>query len=96
MSNSPSASPMSGPDDTFCASSHPPLEWIDVFNQCFGQLDEGHRRILMLRVGLKLSYEEIAAKLEMRTEAARLAAWQARANLQTLLTRHPANPFAAE
>lgn len=76
----------------FSLSSHPPPGWADAFNECFGQLDDGHRRILMLRVGLKLPYEEIAAKLEMHTEAARLA----RGNLHTLLARHPANPFTAE
>jgi RNA polymerase sigma factor (sigma-70 family) len=63
-------------------------EWLRIMGHCFGQLDEGHRRVLTLRTRFNLSYEEIAAEMQTHAGSVRESVRRAREHLRALLIQN--------
>lgn len=81
------AATSAGPERRQTAEALEP-DWNVMMNRCLAQLDEGHRHILMLRIGLRLSYDEIAVELRTHADSARARVRQARGCLHALLARN--------
>lgn len=77
-----------GPERRMPAADADESALISLVGRCVEQLDEAHRHLLTLRIGLKLSYEQIAAELQTHADEARRRVYQARSSLHILLQDH--------
>lgn len=62
-------------------------EFTELINRCFVKLEEPHRRILLLRNSLNLSYEEIADELSIKIGTVKSRIARAREDLRALLSQ---------
>lgn len=81
----PMEAPDPGPDPRRIAENR---ESIEALERCLGLLSEDHREVLLMRFSSGLSYEEIAAELELSLGTVKSRINRARAELRTLMAGH--------